>query len=64
MALTAQEHIRKFERDWMQDLISDHPDVGQDDLYHDGLQAYMAQEDMTPAVRKEISRMTGVPVGF
>lgn len=62
--MNAQEHIRKFERDWMHDLVAENPTVGEDDLYHDGLQAYMASEVEDPAVRKEISRMTGVPVGF
>lgn len=62
--MNAQEHIAKFERDWMHELIQDHPEVGQDELYHDGLQAYMASEDMSVETRREISRMTGVPVGF
>ncbi len=62
--MNAQEHLRKFERDWMHDLVLDHPDVSEDDLYHDGLQAYMASEEMTDEVRKELSRISGVPVGF
>jgi len=48
----------------MHDLVLDHPDVPEIDLYHEGLQAYMAQEEMTDDVRKELSRISGVPVGF
>jgi hypothetical protein len=61
-SLSASEHLRKFEREWMTDLIADHPDVSPDELYWDGLKAYLATDVEPAALRKEIARMAGVSV--
>lgn len=58
--MDAGEHIRKFERDWMHDLVADHPEVDESELYADGIRAYLASEVESPSMRREIARRTGV----
>lgn len=56
----AVRHLVRFKRDWMFDLVAENPETPEMDLYHDGLQAYMASEVDSKAVRDELARISGV----
>ena len=59
---TVEEHIAEFEKNWMHDLVNDFPDVSEDELYADGLRAYLASEVDSKKMRLEIARRKGVYV--